>query len=294
MLQEPKQLEVVETIDATRAAVRIARAHGKSIGLVPTMGALHEGHARLIEAARAESGFVVVSIYVNPSQFGPGEDYGRYPRTPEADLETCRAAGADLVFNPTDRELYPRGHGSMTAVEVPGPSGPLEGKARPGHFRGVATVVLKLLNAVGPDVAHFGEKDYQQLLVIQRMAADLNVPAAIRGVPTVREPDGLALSSRNRYLGPEDRAAAPAIRRALLAARTTVLAGERSADRVRQAMAGPLESEPRIAVEYAVVVDAETLGPIDDLGSGRPARALIAARLGETRLIDNDALPTAP
>ena len=291
MPADPSRIAVAETIDEVRDAARVARAEGKIVGLVPTMGALHEGHARLIETCRAESDFVVVSIYVNTSQFGPSDDFARYPKTPEADLETCRNAGAHLVFMPPDQEMYPRGHGEMTAVEVPGPSGPLEGVARPGHFRGVATVVLKLLNIVGPDLAHFGEKDYQQLLVIRRMAADLDLPATIRGVPTVREPDGLAMSSRNRYLGPEDRAAATALRRALLAARAVVEGGERSVARVRQEMARSLESEPRVAVEYAEVVDAETLGPIDTLELGVSARALIAARVGPARLIDNDALP---
>ncbi len=284
-------LPTVETIAEVRAAVRTARVQKKLIGFVPTMGALHDGHAALIEACRKEAGFVVVSIFVNPTQFGPDEDFDRYPRTPEADLALCAEAGADVVFQPGVERMYPTGP-SATFVEVPGLSSALEGAARPGHFRGVATVVLKLLNIVGPDVAHFGEKDYQQLLVIRRLVADLNVPVEIHGVPTVREPDGLALSSRNRYLDADDRRAAAVLWRALQEATTAVAAGEREADRVRQILRTAVESEGRTRLEYAEVADAATLEPLAILEPGRPARALLAARVGPARLIDNAALPT--
>ena len=205
---------LVKTIDEVREAVGAARASGKVVGLVPTMGALHAGHVALIERCRAEAGFVVVSIFVNPTQFGPREDYGRYPRTIEDDLARCAEGGADLVFAPDAAVMYPHGLAS-TFVEVPGLSEVLEGASRPGHFRGVATVVLKLFEIVGPDLALFGLKDYQQQLVIRRMVEDLALPVAIRTAETVREPDGLALSSRNRYLDPEQRQAATVLVRAL-------------------------------------------------------------------------------
>lgn len=286
-------MEVLGTIAEVREAVSGARRRGGAVGFVPTMGALHAGHGRLIEVGRAESGLVVVSIFVNPTQFGPGEDFARYPRTPEADLAVCEAAGADVVFRPDVEAMYPSGP-SATFVEVPGVSGPLEGARRPGHFRGVATVVLKLLNIVGPDRAYFGEKDYQQLLVIRRMVADLDVPVEIRGVPTVREPDGLAMSSRNRYLDAEERRAATVLSRALDAASRAVAAGERSGDRVRQILRGAVESEGKAQLDYAEVADAATLEPLATLEAGRPARALLAAKVGPARLIDNAPLPLGP
>ena len=193
---------IVKTIADLRAAVAAARREGKKIGLVPTMGALHEGHLSLVRASQEECGFTVVTIYVNPSQFGPGEDYRRYPRTLEKDVERL-AGAADLVFAPADEEVYPSGHG--TWVDVGAAAEPLEGQCRPGHFRGVATVVLKLFHMSGADLAYFGQKDYQQALVIRRMVEDLNVPVALRVCPIVREPDGLAMSSRNVYLSAEAR-----------------------------------------------------------------------------------------
>ena len=277
---------VVTTVEEVRDGVRRARGRGLSIGLVPTMGALHEGHVRLIGLARRESDFAVVSIFVNPSQFGPNEDFSRYPRTPDRDRELCGDGGADLIFAPTVEVMYPRGPLS-TVVEVPGLSDRLEGASRPGHFRGVATVVLKLLNIVGPDLAFFGEKDFQQLLVLRRMAADLDLPVAIRGVPTVREPDGLAMSSRNRYLDLDERRAAVVLSEALAEARDAVAGGERSADRVRQILRSRIESERRAEVDYVAVADADTLDPLEDLGVGRRAVALLAARIGPARLIDN-------
>jgi pantoate--beta-alanine ligase len=281
---------ILESIEAVREAVRVARGGRQLVGLVPTMGALHRGHARLIEACRREAPFVVVSIFVNPTQFGPTEDLARYPRTPEADRRLCAEAGASAIFAPGVEAMYPRGP-AATYVEVPGLSDVLEGASRPGHFRGVATVVLKLLQIVGPDVAYFGEKDYQQLLVIRRMVADLDVPVAIRGVPTVREPDGLALSSRNRYLDPEPRRAATVLSRALRTAADAVAAGEADADRVRQILRQAIESEPMARLDYAEVADADTLEPLAELGAGRRAVALVAARVGPARLIDNLPLP---
>ena len=278
------------TIAEVRSAVADARQGGLSIGLVPTMGALHEGHRRLVEEARAASGLVVVSIFVNPTQFGPNEDFRSYPRTVEADLELCARAGADVVFAPSVEEMYPLGPTS-TFVEVPSLSDRLEGASRPGHFRGVATVVLKLFAIVGPDLAFFGSKDYQQLRVIRRMVADLDVPVDVRAVSTVREPDGLAMSSRNRYLDADQRRAAVVLSRALGRASDAVRGGERDADRVRQVLRESIESEPLARLDYAEVADADTLEPVRDVGPGRRTVALIAARVGPARLIDNATLP---
>jgi pantoate--beta-alanine ligase len=277
---------VHDSIDGIRAAVRAARGRGERVGLVPTMGALHEGHLRLMRAARTECQFVAVSIFVNPTQFGAGEDYERYPRSLESDASQCTTAGASAVFAPTVETMYPHGLIS-TWVEVPGLSERLEGASRPGHFRGVATVVLKLLHIVQPDAAWFGEKDYQQLQVIRRMVADLAVPVTIQALPTVREHDGLAMSSRNRYLGLAERRAAQVLSRALAAARNAVRQGERDVERVRQAMRNTLESEPLAQVDYAEVADAESLAPISVLAPERLAVALLAVRVGPARLIDN-------
>src|SRR5215467_4782501 len=214
------------------------------IGLVPTMGALHAGHEKLIETARRECGTVVVSIFVNPIQFGPSEDYARYPRTLEQDLEACARCGADLVFAPSVEDMYPLPQ--LAFVEVTRISEHLCGKFRPGHFRGVATVVLKLLNIVQPQRAYFGEKDLQQLQVIRRMVLDLNVPVTIVGVPTVRDPDGLALSSRNKYLSEEERRAAPALYQALQAAARRIKEGERDVTKARTAALEILEKHPLV------------------------------------------------
>jgi pantoate--beta-alanine ligase len=282
-------LDRVESVAEVREAVARARAGGKVVGLVPTMGALHDGHIRLIERCRSEAGYVAVSIFVNPTQFGPDEDFARYPRTLEADLARCEAAGAELVFVPTPATMYPNGPGS-TFAEVSGLSDVLEGACRPGHFRGVATVVLKLFEIVRPDLAVFGQKDYQQQLVIRRMVEDLHLPVVIVTEPTVREPDGLAMSSRNRYLDPGERQAALVLPEALRRARRAVAEGEPSANRVRQILRETIESRGEVRLEYAEVADAETLEPLDRLGAGRPAVALVAARVGPTRLIDNMAL----
>jgi pantoate--beta-alanine ligase len=274
---------IVSTIAEVSAAVAAARAAGQGIGFVPTMGALHEGHAALIRAAKQSAGFVVVSIFVNPSQFGPKEDYGKYPRTLEADQKVCAAAGADLIFAPAVGEIYPEG--SVAFVEVPKLQDVLEGLSRPGHFRGVCTVVLKLFNIVQADRAHFGAKDYQQARIINRMVRDLNVPVEVRIEPTVREPDGLALSSRNRYLSPAQRAVAPRIYRALQAVRERAMAGEVDVARLESALSAEMAAIPGARVDYARIANADTLHPLARLD--RPAVALAAVFLGDTRLIDN-------
>jgi pantoate--beta-alanine ligase len=279
-------VEVVESPADVRRAVAAARDRGQSIGLVPTMGALHNGHEQLIAQCDRETDLAVVSIFVNPTQFGPAEDFNRYPRSIADDVRRCGAAGAGLVFTPSVATIYPNGTGS-TYVEVPGLSEALEGACRPGHFRGVATVVLKLFEIVQPDLAIFGQKDYQQQLLIRRMVSDLHVPVVIRIAPTIREPDGLVYSSRNRYLNAQERQAALVLYRALEAARQSVAAGQRQADPIRQLLRNTLESQPGVQLEYAEVADAETLEPLRDLGKGRGAVALLAVRIGSTRLIDN-------
>jgi pantoate--beta-alanine ligase len=270
------------TIAAVREAVAAARRRGATVGLVPTMGALHEGHASLLRAARQETGFVVATIFVNPTQFGPHEDFGRYPRTLEADLKVCAAAGVDLVFAPEAAIIYPPAF--CTYVEVHGLQDGLCGADRPGHFRGVATVVLKLFNIVQPDIAYFGQKDAQQVIVIRRMVADLNMGMRIEACPTVREPDGLAMSSRNAHLSPGERARALALHHALAAAAAAVSDGERRAEALigaaREAMA-PFDIEP----EYLALVSPDTLEPVERLQE--PALLAVAARVGSTRLIDN-------
>ncbi len=277
--------KLVETLAEIRKKTAQARGEGRSIGFVPTMGALHDGHTALLHQCRRESNLAVASIFVNPTQFGPGEDFNRYPRTLPEDLERCLQAGIDLVFAPSPAELYPNGLGS-TYAEVPNLTTCLEGASRPGHFRGVATVVLKLFLAVTPDRAYFGRKDYQQLLVIRRLVEDLLLPVEVRDHPTVREPDGLAMSSRNRYLSPDQRQKAGVLHHALVQARNAVLGGIHDADRVRQILHQTLESSEGVVVDYAEVADAQTLEPLDRL-SERQAIALVAARLGATRLIDN-------
>ncbi|MBI1900796.1 MAG: pantoate--beta-alanine ligase [Planctomycetia bacterium] len=272
--------------------VRVARTHDRTIGLVPTMGALHAGHLSLVEASLRECGATVVSIFVNPTQFGPSEDFQRYPRDLEGDLAKLAGTGkegkaVDLVFVPTVEEMYPEG--CTTTVDVGAPAEVLEGAFRPGHFRGVATVVLKLFNQVLPDVAYFGHKDYQQTVVVRRMVEDLCVPVEIRVCPTVREPDGLALSSRNKYLSAEERRQALAISRALRAAADVAAGGERRAEKVLSAMRGVLEAEPGVRVQYAVLVDPLTLRDMTEI-RGR-ALAAIATYVGKTRLIDNIMLP---
>jgi pantoate--beta-alanine ligase len=251
------------------------------------MGWLHAGHRALIERAQAENATTIVSIFVNPKQFGDPADLARYPRNEARDVQMCAEAGADLVFAPTVEEVYPPGFD--TTVRAGAIAEPLEGAARPGHFDGVATVVSILFNVVGAERAYFGQKDAQQLLVIRHMARDLAIPIEVIAHPTVREPDGLAMSSRNVHLSAEDRAAAPVLRRALLAARAAWETGERSGDALRRAMADVLASEPLASPDYVSVANAETLEEVDRVPG--PALLSLAVRFGATRLIDNETLP---
>ncbi|WP_026369446.1 pantoate--beta-alanine ligase [Kallotenue papyrolyticum] len=279
-------MEIYTTIAECRAAR--ARLTG-TLGFVPTMGYLHAGHLALVRRAKAECAHVAVSIFVNPTQFGPHEDLERYPRDLPRDLALLENEGVDLVFAPSVAEMYPPGY--STYVEVGDVSEPLEGAHRPGHFRGVATVVCKLFNIVQADRAYFGQKDAQQTVVIRRMVRDLNIPTSIVVVPTVRDADGLALSSRNVYLTPEERAAAPVLYRALTAARERYAAGERDAEALRRVMRAVIATEPLARSDYVSVADAETLreieGPIET-----GALLSLAVRFGSTRLIDN--LPLEP
>jgi pantoate--beta-alanine ligase len=254
-----------------------------TVGLVPTMGYLHAGHVSLVERARRENDRIAATLFVNPTQFGPREDLARYPRDLDRDRRLLEAAGCDLLFAPPVEEIYPAGFD--TFVETGAVAAPLEGARRPGHFRGVATVVLKLLNIVRPDRAYFGQKDAQQLAVIRKMVADLDVPVEVVACPTVRDADGLALSSRNSYLGPEDRAAAPVLYRALTAAADRWRAGERSADGLRRVMREVLGAEPRAQTDYVSVADPATLQELDTVSG--PALLSLAVRVGPARLIDN-------
>lgn len=274
-------------IARTIAEMRQARAALRGgVGLVPTMGYLHEGHLSLVRRAKAENDSVVASIFVNPAQFGPREDYERYPRDEERDLSLLKAEGVDVVFIPTAQEMYPPGFAAW--VEVEGPlTERLEGAARPGHFRGVATVVAKLFNIVQPQRAYFGEKDAQQLRVIEKMVADLNLPLEVVACPTVREADGLAMSSRNVYLSAEERRAARAIPQALaLAERLIVQEGVRDAELVREKLRACIAQDGRAEIDYVSVADAETLAELSVIE--RPALVLLAVRVGSVRLIDNE------
>ncbi len=274
---------VVHAIAEMRRMAGEAGRAGRVVGLVPTMGALHEGHAELIRRGRAGSDFLVVSAFVNPIQFDRVDDFERYPRTLETDVKMCSALGVDAVFAPAAEEMYPAA--PLTSVEVASVSEHLCGAFRPGHFRGVATVVAKLFHIVGPDRAWFGEKDAQQLAVIRRMAADLNFPVEIVGVPTVREADGLAMSSRNRRLSAEERAEAPALYRALKEAAAAVTGGCADAGAVKSAALARLAGHPGMRVEYLEVVDEATFQPVERITA--PVRIAAAAWLGATRLIDN-------
>ncbi len=274
---------VVRTVPQLRAAVAEARRGGKSVGFVPTMGALHAGHVSLIEASRTRDEVVVVSIFVNPAQFGAHEDLSRYPRPFDRDLALCTGAGADIVFNPPPEVVYPPGF--KTWVEVTGLQDVLEGASRPGHFKGVATVVLKLFNMVQPGRAYFGQKDAQQVRVIQQLVKDLDVPVEVVVCPTRRDPDGLALSSRNVYLDPAQRAASASLSQALAAAEAAFRAGEREAASLKAILQKAGEA-PGASLDYAALVDAETLAPVTGRVA-RPTLAALAVRFGTTRLIDN-------
>lgn len=273
----------LENAGELRRQLALWQGGDETIGFVPTMGALHEGHLSLVRLARERARRVVVSIFVNPTQFGPQEDFARYPRQPEKDAEMLAAAGCDLLFLPAVETIYPPGN--STFVEPAGPAEGLEGALRPGHFRGVATVVCALLNLVRPDVAVFGKKDAQQLAVVRKMVRDLHLPVDIVPAETARDADGLALSSRNAYLSPEERRAATVLVLALRAAEQAIAGGERRGDEVRRVMREVLDGEPLARTEYAEVVDAETFRPVDTL-TGSLVLPL-AVRIGGTRLIDN-------
>ena len=273
-------MQVLESIAAFRAA---RRAMTGSVGFVPTMGYLHEGHMELARRAREENDHVVASIFVNPAQFGPNEDFERYPRDPERDLAMLKREGVDAVFLPPVAEMYPPG--ACTFVTVEGLSQKLEGAARPGHFRGVPTVVAKLFNIVQPTRAYFGQKDAQQVVIIQKMAADLGFPLAIVVCPTVREPDGLAMSSRNVYLSTEERREATVLYRSLCLAQEMLQKGERRASVIRQAMTGLIEAEPRGRLDYISLAHPQTLDELDKV-EGK-ALVSLAVFFGKTRLIDN-------
>jgi len=279
-------MERVTSKEECRQALAQARREAKTIALVPTMGALHQGHLSLVRAACKRADYTAVSIFVNPTQFGPGEDFAAYPRDLEHDLELLRAEGVDLLFTPTTEVMY------AADAQVTVDPGPLatrwEGEVRPGHFAGVATVVAKLLNIVRPDVAFFGEKDYQQLRVVERMVRDLDLAVGIVPCEIVRERDGLAMSSRNVRLSPEERAQAVGLCEALEAAVRAVAWGERSGEALAACMAQEVAARPLVTLDYAAVVDPHTLEPVDTVTG--PARAIIAAKVGPVRLIDNAAL----
>ncbi|PIE33987.1 MAG: pantoate--beta-alanine ligase [Ilumatobacter coccineus] len=276
-------MKTFTTPDTMRAWSRAARAEGHTIAVVPTMGALHEGHIALIETARSMADGVIVTIFVNPLQFNESTDFDLYPRPIDDDVAICTSLGVDAVYAPTAATMYPTGF--QTHVEPGDLADRLEGPMRPGHFRGVTTVVTKLLTATVADYAIFGQKDYQQLAIVKRLVVDLDLGVDIIGVPTVREPDGLALSSRNRRLTPEQRAAAPAISSALFAARTAVADGETDPVIVVNRTRSRIDAEPHLSAEYVELVDALTLTPVEVID--RPCAVLVAAWCGEVRLIDN-------
>jgi pantoate--beta-alanine ligase len=276
-------LETIHTIEWMKQVSRQARAEGRTIGFVPTMGALHEGHLSLVRAAVADSRPVIASIFVNPTQFVAGEDFQKYPRNLDRDSKALEDAGVDYLFAPDASEIYPPGF--RTWVNVEGLSDRLEGKARPGHFRGVATVVLKLLEIVQPHRAFFGRKDAQQARIIRQMARDLHLDSEIVVCPIVREPDGLAMSSRNAYLNPEERRAATILFRALDGARASISSGERDAMRLAASMRETIRREPLADLDYAELVDADTLEQVTRLRG--VCLALLAVRIGKTRLLDN-------
>lgn len=273
----------LETIAELKTEISRWRRAGLSVGLVPTMGYFHEGHLALMKQARAENDRVVVSLFVNPTQFGPTEDLDRYPRDHDKDRRLAESVGVDMIFAPSPEEMYPPGH--KTWVEVTGITQGLCGNSRPGHFRGVTTVVTKLMMLVGPDRAYFGEKDAQQLRVVRRMIRDLNIPVEVRSVPTVREADGLAMSSRNIFLAPEERQAALVLSQALFFAGDRARAGETDVDNIRRCMVEMIENEPLVKMEYLEFVDDDTLEGIKQVN--RPVLVALAAKVGQTRLIDN-------
>jgi pantoate--beta-alanine ligase len=277
------QLKICATIDEMRAASREARRKDQRLGFVPTMGALHEGHLSLVRAARGSCDVVAASIFVNPTQFGPTEDLAKYPRSFERDRELLEGEGVEFLFAPTVEEMYPAG--AITWVTVDELSGKLDGRSRPGHFRGVSTVVAKLFHIVEPDVAFFGQKDAAQVAIIRRMVRDLHLPVKIAVCPIVREPDGLAMSSRNDYLDPQQRKQALVVYRSLLRVQELAKAGERSAAELTKAGCAEFASESAVRVDYFEIVNQETLDPVQSISPG--ALVAVAAYVGSTRLIDN-------
>ena len=280
---QENKMEIYGKINQVRDAVRAWKKEGKTVGFVPTMGYLHEGHKSLIDAARRENDKVVVSIFVNPMQFGPTEDLASYPRDLNRDSKLCEDAGVDLIFHPEPEEMYDNGFCSY--VDMNGLTTELCGKTRPIHFRGVQTVVLKLFNIVTPDRAYFGQKDAQQLAVIKRMVKDLNVGTQIIGCPIIREDDGLAKSSRNTYLSDEERKAALVLSRSLKVGKELADSGEKSAAKIKEAIAAEINKEPLAKIDYVKIVDLDTITPIDTI-KGQTLVA-IAVYIGKTRLIDN-------
>jgi pantoate--beta-alanine ligase len=283
-------MQTITEITHLRAALSEARRAGKTIGLVPTMGAFHEGHLTLMRRAKSENDFVVVTLFVNPTQFNDLEDFDRYPRDPQRDSQMAQEAGTDILFTPTPEEVYPKGFDTVVVVRAL--SERLEGASRPGHYVGVSTVVTKLLNIAGADRAYFGEKDWQQLQIIKSLARDLDIPTEIVTVPTVREPGGLALSSRNIRLTPEQRTAALVLSAALDNAQAIADTGQQDAYQIAAWMRQTIEVQPLAHVDYAVVVDPDTLQEIDTIENG--AVALVAATFGKVRLIDVRLLRPAP
>lgn len=277
------RMEISDTIVEVRDYIGRARSEGRTIGLVPTMGALHEGHLSLVRRCLAECDCTVVSIFVNPTQFGPGEDFESYPRSFEADCDACGALGVDLIFAPSEQELYAAE--PLTWIQVDRISDHLCGRSRVGFFRGICTVVAKLFHIVQPDTAYFGEKDAQQLAVITRMVRDLNMPIDIRGCPIVREADGLAMSSRNQYLDPEQRRQAVCLYQSLEHAREQVEAGQVDSSVLIQAIRSVIEKQPQARVDYISIVDRDLMQPIETVD--RPARIALAVEIGPARLIDN-------
>jgi len=276
-------MKVAKTIESVRVRVKAARGQGRKIGLVPTMGALHIGHISLIEAAAKNCDFVVVSIFVNPTQFGPGEDLEKYPRPLEADLEICKKSGVDVVFAPTPQQMYPADN--LVWVNVEKLTDSLCGRSRPGHFRGVTTVCAKLFNIVTPDIAYFGQKDAQQAIIIKRMAADLNMPLEIVVCPTIREPEGLAISSRNQYLTKQQKKDATIIYTSLQTCSRMIDDGITETKEIIAEMRKILQQVPSIEIEYVSIVDSVTLQNIDKIAG--KILAAVAVRIGPARLIDN-------
>ncbi len=277
-------MRTFEQISTLRTYLRAVRQERKTVGFVPTMGALHAGHLSLVQRAKSDCDVVVASIFVNPTQFGPKEDFAKYPRDTSRDMQMTANAGVDALFLPPVEEMYPSNFQTWVEVEKMGES--LEGAVRPGHLKGVATVVTKLFNIVQPDIAYFGQKDYQQFLVVERLARDLNLPLTIQMVPTFRETDGLAMSSRNAYLSEAERTAATLLSRLLALAGSRVQEGVHSASQLHKELTAVVAAEPLATLDYIALVHPDTLQPVEDLGAGVTLVAL-AIRIGNTRLIDN-------